>query len=121
MYYDGSIIMFSYERFESICKSKGYTPSGLCVAIGRSKSLASKWKNENGGPNTEILCQIAEELGVSTDYILGLTEIEKPATESDGMDNLTDNQKILVNLIPRLADHEVLLLISQVKGIILGQ
>ena len=113
--------MFSYERFKSICKSKGYTPSGLCVSIGRSRSLASKWKIENGGPNTEILCQISEKLGVSTDYILGLTEIEKPATESDGVDSLTDNQKILVNLISRLTDQEVLLLISQVKGIILGQ
>lgn len=41
------------ERFEELCRKNGYTPSGVMVAIGRSRSLAAKWKKENGTPSPE--------------------------------------------------------------------
>jgi len=113
--------MFSYERFKKICEEHGFSPSGLCVAIGKSKSLASKWKVENGSPSTDVLCEMAEKLGVSTDYILGLTEIEKPATNSDGSDGLSDKQKEFIRLLSRMTDQEVDSLISHALSLILGQ
>lgn len=29
------------ERFEELCRKNGKTPSGVCIAIGRSKNLAA--------------------------------------------------------------------------------
>lgn len=30
-----------YDKFEALCREHGYTPSGACVAMGRSKNLAA--------------------------------------------------------------------------------
>lgn len=78
MYYDGGITMF-YERFEALCRENGYTPSGACVAMGRSKNLAAKWKNTGANPSAEVLNEIAKFFGVSVDYLLGTGEAEDPA------------------------------------------
>ena len=110
-----------YETFIHLCEEKGVKPTKACTdGIGpQSKNTWSRWKQGTANPNLDSLLKLSQYFGVTVSELVG--ETEKPATESDGLENLTDNQKILVNLISRLTDYEVLLLISQVKGIILGQ
>lgn len=74
-----------YERFEALCREHGYTPSGACVAMGRSKNLAAKWKNTGANPSAEVLNEIANFFGVTTDDLLGIgnqgNSIEKARQE----------------------------------------
>ena len=63
-----------YQRFEELCRKNGYTPSGVCLAIGRSKNLAAKWKSTNATPSAEVLNQLAVFFDVSVDYLLGKTD-----------------------------------------------
>lgn len=60
-----------YERFEKLCRERGYTPSGAVLAIGRSKNLAAKWKNTGATPSAEVLNQLSELFDVSVDFLLG--------------------------------------------------
>lgn len=59
------------ERFEELCRKNGQTPSGVCVAIGRSKNLAAKWKSTNATPSAEVLKELADYFEVSVDYLIG--------------------------------------------------
>lgn len=59
------------ERFEELCRIHGRTPSAVMVALGRSKSLAAKWKSTNATPSPEVLKELAEYFGVTVDYLLG--------------------------------------------------
>jgi len=63
-----------YERFEALCRKNGYTPSAACLAMGRSKNLAAKWKSTGSMPSAEVLNQIAEFFDVSVDYLLGKSD-----------------------------------------------
>lgn len=59
------------ERFERLCRENGQTPSGVCIAIGRSKNLAAKWKSTNATPSAEVLKELADYFGVTVDYLIG--------------------------------------------------
>lgn len=63
-----------YERFEALCRERGYTPGGVVVAIGRSKNLASKWKSTNATPSAEVLKELADFFSVPIGYFLGTTD-----------------------------------------------
>ena len=69
------------ERFEELCRKNGYTPSGVMVALGRSRSLAAKWKNTNATPSAEVLKELADFFGVTMDYLLGKEEMEDATTD----------------------------------------
>ena len=53
-----------YEILKEICEKKKTTPSAVCVALGMSKSSATKWKH-GSSPNVETVVKIADHLGVS--------------------------------------------------------
>lgn len=63
-----------YEKFETLCREHGYTPSGACVAMGRSKNLAAKWKSTGKGPSEEVKSEIAKFFGVSVEALDGEEE-----------------------------------------------
>ena len=73
--------MFTYERFERLCKENGYTPSGAVIAIGRSKNLAAKWKTTNATPSADVLHELANLFDVSVDYLLGKEETADAARQ----------------------------------------
>lgn len=56
--------------------------SKLCV----TKQSVSNWENENIMPSIEMLIRIAEIFGVTTDFLLGLSE--KHMLNTDGLTEL---------------------------------
>ena len=54
----------------------------LCV----TKQSVSNWENENIMPSIEMLIRIAEIFGVTTDFLLGLSE--KHTLNTDGLTEL---------------------------------
>ena len=59
-----------YDRFEELCKQKGVSPSGACIAIGMSKGTSSFWKRTGTIPKRDALIKIAEYFEVPVSYLL---------------------------------------------------
>ena len=59
-----------YSNFESLCQSKGLSPTKAVQNIGLSTGNLKNWK-EGRIPKTDVLTKIAEYFDVSVDYLLG--------------------------------------------------
>lgn len=60
------------ERIKELCDSKGITITELAEQIGISKAAVGKWGKSS--PSSDTIMKIASYLGVSADYILGISE-----------------------------------------------
>ena len=70
-----------YDIFEELCKKHGTSPFALCKKIGLSGGSAAYWKKCGKPPKRETLEMIAQEFGVSVDYLLGREPIEAGGTK----------------------------------------
>lgn len=61
-------------RIFQILDKKGITAYKMAKDIGMSTARLSNWKQGKSTPSAEALSQIADYLGVSTDYLLGRTD-----------------------------------------------
>lgn len=52
---------------------KGLTQAGLANTLNKKRSTISGYETEGKEPNLETLCEFAEFFGVSTDYLVGLS------------------------------------------------
>lgn len=68
-----------YDVFAGLCEKRGIKPSKAAEECGINKSNVSNWKNNGYVPRGEALNKIADYFGVSTDYLLGNDQKEKPA------------------------------------------
>lgn len=93
--------MTFYDRYETLCSEHGMrpqTPEMLEIA-GVTSGSVSGWK-KGALPKTEVLCRLAHHFGVTTDYLLCLSELRNPQTAI-----LSEHEKLLVNAF-RSADAE---------------
>lgn len=58
-----------YTALKEVCDKKKTTPSAVCVALGISKSNATRWKNGRS-PRLELVERIADHLGVSVSKLI---------------------------------------------------
>lgn len=71
--------MTFYDRYEELCterKMKPQTPQIIEIA-GVTSGAISGWK-KGSLPKGDVLCRLATFFDVTTDYLLGLTELRKP-------------------------------------------
>ena len=112
--------MNAVDRIKEICAERKIAISRLEKDLGFSNGYIAQIKD--GAIRADRLLAIASYLGVEPAYLL-TGEKEKPATDGDGFEsefNLSDNQKKLLKLIPRLSEQETTRLLEQVKETILG-
>lgn len=62
------------DRVDELLKEKGLTAKELAVAIGVSSGNISDWRSGKAKPSTEAVAKMAVYLGVTTDYLHGLSE-----------------------------------------------
>lgn len=62
-----------WERFTNECALKGVKPNQIATEIGVSSGTLTKWKNGTL-PNVDKLIAVSSYFGVTTDYLLGLSE-----------------------------------------------
>lgn len=68
-----------FDRFEELSKSKGKPTTAIGEELGISKSTMSYWRNNRKAtPKNSVLQQLAIYFDVSTDYLLGNTDIKNP-------------------------------------------
>ena len=119
-------MLSSQDRIQELCREKGITVRKLEMKLGFSNGYI-RTKREREFP-TDRLSQIANELGVSVDYLMSgkvehteqEQEEKKPVTQSDEPVAAVSNRDELIRLIYRLTDQEVSDLLVEVKRIILG-
>lgn len=98
-----------YAKFIELCSEKGVSPSKAGLSIGVSKTSVGRWK-DGVVPKLDTLNKLAKYFDVSTDYLLGHTDIKKKSPDELTYDDfsyamyehsgdLTDSQKaFLLNL-----------------------
>lgn len=64
-----------YERFCSLLESKGMTKADFCKKTGVRQGALSNWATRGTMPSADLAITISNALNVSTDYVLGKTDI----------------------------------------------
>lgn len=59
-------------------KLHGHTQHDLAVRLHVSDSAVRSWERENSSPSHDLLVQICRLYNVSSDFLLGLSRIERP-------------------------------------------
>ena len=88
--------MIFFERYAAACQRKGYDPCSISISkiIGASVSTISHWKQSAISPKGDILVNIADNLDVSCDYLLGRTD---DMTDYTKMMYRTTNENVIRN------------------------
>ena len=68
--------MLFVDRILNLISEKGITKNKLLRDLDLSKNSFVNWQNRGTVPNAESLSKIADYFGVSTDYLLGKTDIK---------------------------------------------
>ena len=68
-------------RLKSLRKENGYTQEDVAKKLGLTKSAYGYYEQGKTVPDAHTLSKLANIFDVSTDYILGLTDEEKPKKE----------------------------------------
>lgn len=74
---------FDYEdpfpkRFRKLIEKKGATLDSLATEFHTTRQTVSNWQNGATVPDAISICEIAKYFGVTTDYLLGLTDSKSP-------------------------------------------
>ena len=75
------------QRLRELIKEKGETQQGLADYIGRTRQLISYYSDGSSSPDWKTLARIAEYFGVTSDYLIGLSDA-KQAESADIVNQL---------------------------------
>jgi transcriptional regulator with XRE-family HTH domain len=86
--------MTFYERYELLCGERSMKPQTqeMQDITGVSSPSISGWKN-GSMPKADVLCRLARYFDVTTDYLLGLSEVRK----SQAIPSLTEQEQLLLS------------------------
>lgn len=90
----GSLQMSIYERVSLLAKKQHIGLKELSLKLGLSENAIYQWKKSS--PKSDTLQKVAEYFGVSTDYLLGITDNPNPVSSipaSKDLDEVLDNMK----------------------------
>ena len=62
------------KRLQDMRKEKGFSNEKLGKLIGTNSGSISRWENQKITPNIVFIFRLSKTLGVSADYLLGLTD-----------------------------------------------
>ena len=84
------------ERLAEMRKDHGDTQAALAERLGVSLPTVRAWEQEKSSPSHEMLVAICRLYGVSSDYLLGLTDLDPAYTQKKRAASLTpEEQKAL--------------------------
>lgn len=68
-------------RFRNLIEEKGATLDALAAEFNTTRQTVSNWQNGVTVPDAVSICDIARYFGVTTDYLLGLTDVKTIKTD----------------------------------------
>lgn len=73
----GGILTVFSQRLQEIRQEKGLKQTDLAQQVGTGYQSISNWENGVSSPKLEMVCALAEALGVSVDYLAGVSDSPK--------------------------------------------
>lgn len=70
-------------RIKSLRDEAGLSQADLAKELSVAQNTVSSWENGKRDPDTDTVIQLAAFFGVSTDYLLGATDIKNASSEED--------------------------------------
>ncbi len=103
-------MLFS-ERFKALREEKGLTQEELSKILGVGRSTIAGYETKSKQPNYELLNKISIFFDVSTDYLLGLTDVKKYSEDIlafNSTEGLTeDDIKLVHQMIQNMRDKNL--------------
>lgn len=83
-----------FSRYELLCSEVGLKPQSAKMfdVAGVTSGAITCWK-KGALPKGEVLCRLADFFGVTTDYLLGLTDIKEKAVPI-----LTEQEQLILDI-----------------------
>ena len=63
-------------RIKSLRLARGYTKTDVAKAVGATRRAVYGWESDTMTPAIASIVRLAQLFGVSTDYLLGLTDAQ---------------------------------------------
>ena len=110
-------IMFT-ERLTKLRLARGWTKKEFSVQIGKTQQTVGKWENGTNAPTFKDLVKLVELFGVTSDYLLGLSDSPSKYAYPPFNDNKQEyvgemfkqldegNQDVTVDFIENRLDHQ---------------
>lgn len=84
------------ERLAEMRKDHGDTQAVLAERLGVSLPTVRAWEQEKSSPGHEMLVAICQLYDVSSDYLLGLTDVDPAYVQKKRLDLLTAEERAAV-------------------------
>lgn len=91
-------------RLGQVIKEKGLTQRELASKVGVTEVSMSRYIKGERVPSGPIVVNIAKELGISVDYLVGESNVKKTRTNSDVIRNMSDKE--LAEWLHNMCDFE---------------
>lgn len=85
-------------------KEKGLTQRELASKVGVTEVSMSRYIKGERVPSGPIVVNIAKELGISVDYLVGTSSVKKRQTNADRIRNMSDEE--LADWIQNMCEFE---------------
>ncbi len=85
-------------------------------ALGVSSQAINQWKLGESRPSLENLCKIADMYGVSTDYLLGRTEMKSPDTSIQAVSQTIGLSESAVLKLREFVEHPLSIMEPEGRG-----
>lgn len=92
-----------YERLKAICDLRKTTITAVVRAVSGSTGSVDGWK-KGRAPSSDIVVRMAKHLGITTDFLLGLSDNPVPTQEMDLAQNETNLIVSLREADPNIRD-----------------
>lgn len=90
------------DRLRELRESRSLSPSHVAVQFGKSESAIRMWETGRSKPDADTLISLAVFFDVSTDYLLGRTNVRNPENAA-AVDELGLSEQA-INLIKKMKD-----------------
>lgn len=91
-------------RLDQARKEKGLTQRELADRVGVTEVSMSRYVNGVRVPSGPIVVNIAKALGISVDYLVGISSVKKRQTNADRIRNMSDEE--LAEWLTNMCDFE---------------
>lgn len=92
---------------DDLLKQYGLTSKKLAQDIGISPGNVTDWRKGRANPSAEVVAKLADYFNVSTDYLLGRSDVRNPGeTFIKNSDGLTKREKKLLETYTQLSEND---------------